>query len=209
MAGLHDLRPARYLDAPSAYAFAASWLAALPDDRAIVWVRAAGDPRLDFGAPCPDGLKRRGVDPARLLQVRARPGAEALWAMETALSAGALVLGEAGRDPAYDLTASRRLHRAARAAGVAALVVRAHDADGPSAALTRWTIRPELAPAAAWTGAGGLSGLGPIRVRAELERARGGPPRSFELEWSEDALRRSQPAPLADRSADRPRRRAG
>ncbi|MFP4518608.1 MAG: hypothetical protein ACLFQ5_04050 [Oceanicaulis sp.] len=199
-AGLHDLRPEAYLDAPAAYAFAVRWLAGLPGDRLLVWVRAAGEARLDFGAPCPDGLKQAGLDPARLMRIDARPGADALWAMEEALKAGALVFGEAGAAKGYDLTASRRLHGAARANGGQILVARAHDADGTSAALTRWRIAAAPGAPAPWRGAGGLWGLGSRKLIAVLERRRGGAPDRFELEWDDDALRRLEPAALADRA---------
>ncbi|MGJ3232572.1 MAG: hypothetical protein ACFE0P_12305 [Oceanicaulis sp.] len=199
-AGLHDLRPETYLDAPAAYAFAVRWLAGLPRDRLLVWVRAAGEARLDFGAPSPDGLNQAGIDPARLMRVDARPGADALWAMEEALKCGALVFGEAGAAKGYDLTASRRLHGAAKANGGQILVARAHDADGTSAALTRWRIAAAPGAPAPWRGAGGLWGLGSLKLTAVLERRRGGAPDRFELEWTEDALRRLEPAALADRA---------
>lgn len=199
-AGLHDLRPETYLDAPAAYAFAARWLAKLPGDRLLVWVRAAGETRLDFGAPCPDGLNQAGIDPARLMRIDARPGADALWAMEEALKAGALVFGEAGASKGYDLTASRRLHAAAKANGGQILVARAHDADGTSAALTRWRIAARPGAPAPWRGAGGLWGLGSQTLTAVLERRRGGAPDRFDLEWDDDALRRLEPAALADRA---------
>lgn len=200
-AGLHDLRPQAYLDAPAAYGFAARWMAGWPSDRVIVWVRARGEARLDFGAPCPDGLAQAGIDPARVLRIDARPGPDALWAMEEALKAGALVFGEAGSAKGYDLTASRRLHRAAREAGGQILVLRAHDADGTSAALTRWAVSPAPGRAAPWRGAGGLPGLGTQKIRAVLERRRGGAPDVVELEWDDDALCGFEPAALAGRPA--------
>lgn len=200
-AGLHDVRPASYLDAPAAYGFALHWMARLPRDRVRVWVRARGDARLDFGAPCPDGLARLGLDPAQFIKVEARPGAQALWAMEEALKAGALVFGEAGSASGYDLTASRRLHRAARESGSQILVLRSHDAQGSSAALTRWSLSPIASEHAPWRGAGGLPGLGAVRVKAVLERQRGGSPDVFDLEWNDDALRRFELAALARRPA--------
>jgi protein ImuA len=199
-AGLHDLRPHTYLDAPAAYAFAVRWLAGLPGDRLLVWVRAPGESRLDFGAPSPDGLRQAGINPARLMRVDARPGADALWAMEEALKAGALVFGEAGAAKGYDLTASRRLHAAAKAKGGQILVARAHDADAASAALTRWRIAASPGAPAPWRGAGGLQGLGSQKLIAVLERRRGGAPDRFELEWEDDALRRLEPAALAHRA---------
>lgn len=199
-AGLHDVRPRAYLDAPAAYGFAARWMAGWPVDRAVVWVCARGEARLDFGSPCPDGLARAGLDPARILRIDARPGSDALWAMEEALKAGALVFGEAGSSPVYDLTASRRLHRAAREAGGQILVLRAHDAGGASAALTRWAARPAPGRPAPWRGAGGLPGLGSWKITAVLERRRGGAPDRVELEWDDDALCSLEPAALAGRS---------
>lgn len=207
-AGLHEVRPDSYLDGPLAFAFAALWLAGLPDDRAILWVRSAGDRRLDFGGPCPDGLKARGIDPARLVAVAPRKSADALWAMEEGLKAGAIVLGEAGANAACDLTATRRLHQAALAQGGAVMLVRAHDATGTSAALTRWRVAPRLSEPAPHKGAGGLYGPGLLRLRAVLERQRGGPPCDFELDWIHDPFRRAQPVPLADRPAPAKRRRA-
>lgn len=200
-AGLHDMRPQTYLDAPAAYGFAARWMVGWPSDRVIVWVRARGEARLDFGAPCPDGLAQAGIEPSRILRIDARPGPDALWAMEEALKAGALVLGEAGCAPAYDLTASRRLHRAAREAGGQILVLRAHDASGTSAALTRWAISPAPGRAAPWRGSGGLPGLGTQKIKAVLERRRGGAPDVVELEWDDDALCSFKPAALAGRTA--------
>ncbi len=200
-AGLHEARPEAYLDGPGALAFAALQLAALPGDRPIVWVGARGEPRLDFGAPCPDGLARRGLEPARVARVEARDARDALWAMEEALKAGALVLGRIGAAGAYDLTASKRLHAAAARAGSCLFAVRAHDRAEASAALTRWRVAPVSSPPAPWTGAGGLPGLAAPRWRAVLERARGAPPEDHVIEWSDEAFRSSQPAPMADRPA--------
>lgn len=207
--GLHEVRPEAYLDAPLAFAFAALWLAGLEADRPLVWIRRAGDPKLDFGAPCPDGLAARGIDPARLVAVAPKKPADALWAMEESLKAGALVLGEAGGMAACDLTATKRLHQAALCKAGTILLLRAHDAAGTSAALTRWRVAPLASAPASHKGAGGLAGPGSLQLRAVLERQRGGAPEKFELEWMHDPFRRAQPAPLADRPAPRERRKAG
>lgn len=206
--GLHEVRPAAYLDGPLAFAFAALWLAGLDADRPLLWVRSAGDRKLDFGGPCPDGLAARGIDPARLVAVTPKRAADGLWAMEEGLKAGALVFGEAGGAAACDLTATKRLHQAALARGGTILLLRAHDTAGTSAALTRWAIAPVPSEAAGWKGAGGLAGPGNLRLRAVLERQRGGAPEEFELDWIHDPFRRAQPLPLADRAAPR-RRKAG
>ncbi len=207
-AGLHEVRPDTYLDGPLAFAFAALWLAGLDSDRPVLWVHQAGS-RLDFGGPCPDGLMARGLDPRRLVRVRPRAMSDALWAMENGLKAGLLVLGEAGGDRC-DLTATKRLHQAAKARATSLMLVRPHDASGPSAALTRWRVAPQASRAAAYRGAGGLPGPGSLRLRAVLERQRGGAPDQFELEWTHDPFCRAQPAPVADRpAAPVPRRLTG
>jgi len=208
--GLHDMRPERYLDAPAAALFCALWLRQTAGDRPLVWVRRTGDPRLDFGSPAPETLHNLGFSPDRLVQVVARSGADALWACEEALAAGAAVFGEAAGLAAYDLSASRRLHAAARAGETQILVLCGHDDAASSAALTRWRISPALCRPAAWKGAGGLSGLTAPRFRAVLTRARGGAPQVFEIEWTYDAFRRAEPASLADRApVSQPRRAAG
>jgi len=209
-AGLHDIRPETYLDGPAASLFAVLWLAQTAGARPLVWVRRTGEARLDFGSPAPETLERLGFAPERLVQVVVRSGADALWACEEALNAGAAVLGEAAGASAYDLSASRRLHAAARANGAQILILAAHDDASASAALTRWRLAPAPGRAAPWKGAGGLYGLSAPRFRAVLTRVRGGAPQAFDLEWSHDAFRCAEPAPLADRApVSEPRRAAG
>ncbi len=96
------------------------------------------------------GLLAHGLDPARLVLVRARRDEEILWAVEEGLRAGpasglAAVVGEVGHLP---MVAGRRLQLAAERSGVTALILRrwrsadeaATERDQPSAALTRWRI---------------------------------------------------------------------
>ncbi len=203
--GLHDVKPAVYLDGPAASLFSALWLKQTAGARPLVWVTRSGDARFDFGHPAPAALQALGFSPEQTVHVRARTGADALWACEEAAKAGAAVLGEAAGLGAYDLSASRRLHAAARAGATQILILAAHDDAGASAALSRWRIAPSPCAPAPWKGAGGLPGLSPPRFLAVLERQRGGPPQTFELEWIHDAFRRAEPAPLADR-APRPGR---
>ena len=117
-------------------------------------------PRGDLFAP---GLAALGLAPERLIVVRARGGATALWALEEALRSPGLVaaLAEVER---LDLTASRRLQLAAEAKGVTALLLRpplaAGAVAGASAAATRWRITalPGLAGAGRALGAARLAG---------------------------------------------------
>jgi protein ImuA len=123
------------------------------------------------------GLVEHGLDPARLVIVRAPRDDDILWAVEEGLRTPGLaaVIGEIGRLP---MVASRRLQLAAERSGVTALLLRrwrnARDAaaerERPSAALTRWRIA-FLASAES-----GEPRIGRPRWRVELLRCRGGEP---------------------------------
>jgi protein ImuA len=101
-------------------------------------------PRPDLYGP---GLAVLGLDPARLVLVRAGRDAEILWAIEEGLRATgvAAVVGEVGAFPAV---ASRRLQLAAERSGVTAFVLRrwrdgaraARERNLPNASATRWRI---------------------------------------------------------------------
>jgi len=91
-----------------------------------------------------------GLDPTRLVLVRARRDDAILWAVEEGLRAGpasglAAVVGEIGHLP---MVASRRLQLAAERSGITTLILRrwrsadeaAAERDQPSAALTRWRV---------------------------------------------------------------------
>lgn len=124
----------------------------------------------------PPGLAAFGLDPERLLLVRAGRRRQLLWAMEEALASGrvALVLGEAG---CLDLTESRRLQLAAEGGGTPALLL-GGEAAGASAAVTRWRV--QSAPSGPTAG---YRGLGRTRLRLELRRCRGGRLGAWLVEW--------------------------
>lgn len=127
-------------DGALAAAFAAGILARLNQDGIMLWCLA----RPDLYGP---GLAAHGLDPARLMVVRAARDAEILWAMEEGLrsSGVAAVVGEVGALPAV---ASRRLQLAAERSGVTAFVLRrwhnggraARERNLPNTAATRWCI---------------------------------------------------------------------
>src|SRR6266478_8149553 len=101
-------------------------------------------PRPDLYGP---GLAAHGLDPGRLVLVRALRDDEILWAMEEGLRAPgiAAVVGEVGTLPAV---ASRRLQLAAERSGITAFLLRRWRDGGqaarerilPNAATTRWRI---------------------------------------------------------------------
>lgn len=203
--GLHEVCPASYLDTPAALAFQIGMLGhGLAEQdrlRPVIWVRSAGQRVHDFGRPYSLALARWGLEPERVLLVEARDAGDVLWAMEEGLNAGALVVGEIGASLRYDLTASRRLHRSAQARSARVLVLRGHQQIQPSAALTRWRLSALPSPDRPWRGATGLPGLGAPRFCAVLERVRGGPPKSFEIEWKNAAFHVLEPAEMARRAA--------
>jgi protein ImuA len=165
-------------DGALAAAFAAGILGRLmaPGNGIVLWCL----PRPDLYGP---GLAAYGLDPGRLVLVRARRDAEILWAMEEGLRASGLaaVVGEVGTLAAV---ASRRLQLAAEHSGVTAFLLRrwrdgeeaARERNLPNAAATRWRIAalPSL-PARS------EPGIGHPRWRVELLRCRGSEPACWEV----------------------------
>ena len=110
-------------------------------DGIVLWCLA----RPDLYGP---GLAAQGLDPARLVLVRAARDIEILWAMEEGLrtSGVAAVVGEIGILPDV---ASRRLQLAAERSGITAFALRrwrnseqaARERNLPNAAMTRWRVQ--------------------------------------------------------------------
>jgi protein ImuA len=161
-------------------------LAGVEGRRTRLWVRHEAQDR-EMGAPCPEGLSELGLDPSRLMLMRARDVPSALQAgLEGARCAalGAVILEIAGAARAYDLTASRRLSLAAKTSGVPLFLLRVGAEPLPSAAETRWLLR--AAPSRALL----AQAPGPPAFHLTLLRARSGQEgeRHF-LEWNRDAQR--------------------
>ena len=160
--------------------FAAALLARLIEGRGpALWCLARGDL---FGP----GLGAFGLAPDRLIVARARNPHDVPWAMEEGLRSGipGAVLGEPRR---LGLAAGRRLQLAARAGGVACLVLRRREIEH-SAAVTRWRV--VAAPSTPEDGLdglpGGLPGLGAPRWRVGLVRCRGGTLGEWLMEWNDE-----------------------
>jgi protein ImuA len=167
----------------------------------ILWCQC----RPDLYGP---GLAVHGLDPGRVVLVRASRDAEILWAMEEGLRAPgiAAVVGEVGSLP---MVASRRLQLAAERSGITAFLLRrwrdggqaARERALPNAAVTRWRIT--ALPSHPMRDE---PGVGHPRWRVELLRCRGGEPACWELPAREmevpDATDHvSLAAALADRPA--------
>ena len=212
---LHEVYAAEQADLAAATGFAAGLASRAMAGRPLLWVRHdALDPLAGrLHAP---GLAEIGLDPADIILVRAPDIATLLRAGGEGARCAALgaVLIEAwGQSKLIDLTATRRLHLAARASGVPVLMLRAAEPT-PSAASTRWRIAS--APARALPG----DAPGAPTWRAELLRHKGGIDGvTWTLEWNRDDKRFIEPAsppPLSgavvplggDRAADPGRRAA-
>lgn len=160
----------------------------------VLWCVA----QADLFAP---GLEQAGLPPDRVIHVEAGDDKSVLACMEEGLRHGGLgaVVADIARLP---MTVSRRLHLAARESGTIGLALRrwrrqaeASDFGQPTAAMTRWRIsalpsRPLPVP-----------GVGRVRWRVELVRARAGEPFDIELEACDGSGHLGLPADMADRSA--------
>src|SRR5215470_6771741 len=185
-------------DGALAAAFAAGILGRLTAmaDGMVLWCL----PRPDLYGP---GLAAHGLDPARIVLVRAPRDAEILWAMEEGLRASGILaaVGEIGVLPAV---ASRRLQLAAERSGITAFLLRrwrdggqaARERALPNAAATRWRIAAKPSRARR-----NEPGVGFARWRVELVRCRGGEPACWEVEVTDATGHVSLAALLADRPA--------
>ena len=159
------------LDGAAAACFAAGIAARLPGS--VLWCVTLAD----LFSP---GLAQAGLPPDRVIHVEAGDETSVLACMEEGLRHGGLaaVVGEA---PRLAMTASRRLHLAARESGTVGIALRrwrrpaeASDFGQPTAAMTRWRV--SVLPSSPLP----VPGVGRPRWLVELIRARAG--ESFEME---------------------------
>ena len=177
----------------------------LTSRRPLVWVRQDFS-EIESGALSMRGFAELGLDPRRLVTVRAVDVDTALRTAADALACdalGAVVLEVWGPARQLDLVASRKLTLAAQASGVTALLLRVAAEPLPSTAETRWIVRAAHSPPAAlWHGWGA-----PV-FDAELVRHRHGPVGRWIMEWKCDECLFSEPAaypqPVAATPGHRP-----
>lgn len=201
-AALHELQAAREADRAAAAGFAAALARIAAGERPVLWVRqdALEGEAGRLHAP---GLAALGLEPANLVLVRARDlkglmraGADAA----RCAALGAVLIEPWGTARALDLTASRRLAHAARESGVPTLLLRlAGAAAPPSAAATRWLVRPlPSRPLAA-------AAPGHPAFRVTLLRHRGGRAEGdWRLEWDREGGRFAERAARARGPAEGP-----
>jgi protein ImuA len=162
--------------------------------RPLIWVRQDFAER-EVGRLSMGGLAELGLDPRRLVTVRACDVEDALRTTADALACdavGAVVLEVWGETHRLDLVASRKLTLAAQGAGVTGLLLRIAASPVPSTAETRWIVRagrsppggPLHSPWHAW---------GAPLLDAELVRNRHGPLGRWIMEWKCDECLFSDP----------------
>ncbi|MBR0718318.1 ImuA family protein [Bradyrhizobium liaoningense] len=173
--------------------------------RPLLWVRQDFSER-EAGALSMSGLAELGLDPRRLVMVRAADAEAALRTTADALACdalGAVVLEFWGETRQFDLVASRKLTLAAQASGATGLLLRMAANPSPSTAETRWLLRAAHSPPGAlWSAWGAPS------FDAELVRNRHGPVGRWIMEWKCDECQFSEPSaypqPVAAAPAHRP-----
>ena len=180
------------VDGAAAACFAAGIAARLPGP--VLWCVT----QADLFAP---GLEQAGLSPDRVIYVEARDDTAVLACMEEGLRHGGLgaVVADVAR---LSMTASRRLHLAAKASGTTGIALRrwrrqadASDFGQPTAAMTRWRI--SVLPSAPLP----VPGVGRPRWLIELIRARAGESFDLELEGCDGTGHLGLPADVADRPA--------
>lgn len=178
------------VDGAAAACFAAGIAARLPGQ--VLWCVT----QADLFAP---GLEQAGLPPDRVIHLEAGEDRTVLASMEEGLRHGGLaaVVGDVGH---LSMTASRRLHLAAKGTGTMGIVLRrwrrqadAGDFGLPTAAMTRWRI--SVLPSAPLP----VPGVGRARWLIELIRARAGECLDIELEACDGSGRLGLPADVANR----------
>ncbi|MGJ5177354.1 ImuA family protein [Bradyrhizobium oligotrophicum] len=188
---LHEVFAEAGRQAAAATGFVCGLAARVAARKPLIWIRQDFAER-EAGALSMSGLAELGLDPCRLVVVRAPDLDHALRTAADALACDALggvMLEVWGETQKLDLVASRKLTLAAQESGVTALLLRVAATPEPSTAETRWMVRTapssEVAPWMAW---------GAPRLDAELIRNRHGQTGRWIMEWMPDACRFSEPA---------------
>lgn len=182
-AALHEVQASGTADLSAATGFAVGVALRAAGQRPILWVR---QDVLDgeTGRLHPPGLAELGLDPGRVLLVRARDAEGVLRAGSEAArcsALGAVLIEPWGEPRRLDLTASRRLSLAAEGSGVTTLLLRAAVSPQASAAQTRWQV------AALPSRALEANAPGDAVFSVRLLRHRGGlAEREWRVGWSRD-----------------------
>jgi protein ImuA len=200
-AGLHEIKPAAYRDAPAALAFVLAFIAdrlvKREDASPLLWCLTDRAAR-EWGAPYGPGLISFGLDPALVLIVQARNATDAAWAVEEGLKAGAFI-AVLGQIEVKAPIMARRLGLAAQTSRTPCLLLSGHQGGGLPGTLTRWRVAAERSSGAAFDAAA----PGPPAWHLTLERCRGmAPARSWTVEFRDVAYGFHLAPRFADRAAE-------
>ena len=191
---LHEIYARGAADAAAATGFGLSLALRVMGSRSLVWVRhETADAQA--GGLYGDGLSAFGLDPARLLVVRARdPTATLRAAAEVARcpAIGVALVEIWGSPKILDQTASRRLALAAGGSGVTIVMIRLDADPCPSAAATRWSVAASISMPLEANAPGR-----PAFAAALLRNRVGLDLRTWHLEWDRDSLSFASPAAAA------------
>ncbi len=205
---LHEIFAADVGIATAFCALLAGRLVKEAKNQSILWCER---PRtLDMGILYGPAFLQFGINPEKLILVKARRDKDVLWAMEEGLQCNKIsaVVGELTN---ISLTASRRLQLAAESVGVTAFVLRPKsNKPPPSAATTRWQLGAvsheqdldsTLGPAKKnYNLEENIPGLGSSRWKADMLRCRGGTSANWMMEWKNETGDFSVATKLRDRS---------
>jgi protein ImuA len=200
-AGLHEIKPAAYRDAPAALAFVLAFigdrLVKREDAAPLLWCLTERAAR-EWGAPYGPGLISFGLDPALFLIVQARNGMDAAWALEEGLKARAFTAA-LGQIEIKAPIIARRLGLAAQTSRTPCLLLSGHQGSGLPGTLTRWRVAAERTSGAAFD----VAAPGAPAWHLTLERCRGMvPARSWTVEFRDVAYGFRLAPRFADRAAE-------
>jgi protein ImuA len=191
---LHEIYALSTADAAAASGFAACLALRAAKDRPLLWARQ-DFVDVETGWLHAPGLMELGIDPDRLILVRARDAVGVLRAgAEAARCAafGAVLIEPWGEPKTVDLTATRRLSLSAACSGVTLLMIRLAARPMASAARTRWSVRAGAsAPLEA-----NAPGFPAFSVTLLRNRA-GLPVQTWHVEWNRDRRAFSTASPLS------------
>ena len=190
-AGLTEVHGRLTRDAGAVSGASLAFAAQAAGGRPVVWVASAEMLR-EAGQPYLPGIAATfGIGAGQLLVTQAARLSDLLWIAEEAAgldAAGAILLELRGNPGGLDLTATRRLHRRALAAGRPVFLMRHGAVAEPTAAPLRLVVAPVIA-APRMTLAGPLAGsIGPPAFDVLVDKNRLSPHARFLLSW--DAGRR-------------------
>jgi protein ImuA len=187
----------------AATGFVAGLAQRLGPGKFLLWVRQDFSAR-ENGELWMPGLAELGLDPRRIVVVRAHDAEAVLRVAADSLACNALgaVIGEVwGETRAFDLVASRKLTLAAQQSGVTALMLRLAAQSVVSTAETRWIVRAAHSPPRPME-------WGQPVLATTLVRNRHGPGGHWIMEWNSDerSFRQPQayPLPMVAAPADGP-----